>query len=254
MAFCPNCGSFVDAGMSSCTKCGGAVAASAPAPVPQQQFVNVQSPAGFQPGYGAPLPDVQPIAIILAAVSWIVCGPVASLPAVIMARNDLRGIREGRLNPSGQQQSQLAFWIGAINLALYGLLILFFVLIMGVGFFAAMSVPKHHPSIVPTPVVTTHPELVAKTYDDLERDVEKMMALRPETERKLWREAKDDLRAQRKLRGTGELPEVKGLTALMTASATNESLWSALAELERKAAKESGHTVTPRVRPAEGPE
>ncbi|MCE9583435.1 MAG: zinc ribbon domain-containing protein [Planctomycetes bacterium] len=254
MAFCPNCGSFVDGGMSSCTKCGAPVAASAPAPAPPPAFGNVPSPVGFQPGYGGQLPDVQPMAIILAAASWVVCGPLASVPAVIMARNDLRGIREGRISPSGQQQSQLAFWIAAINVAFYGLFIVFFILmflIMGVGFFAAS---KSHPRSFPVPVVSTHPEFAAKTYDDLERDVERMMATHPETERKLWREAKDDLRVKRKARGTGMMPEVKSLSALMATAASEEALWSALAELERKAAMESGHAVLPRVRPAEAPE
>jgi hypothetical protein len=257
MAFCPNCGSLVDAGVSACSKCGAPVAASAPPP-PPQAFASAPSPAGFQPlsqpGYGAPLPDVQPIAIILAAASWVVCGPLASLPAVIIARNDLRAIREGRVNPAGQSQSQLAFWIGAVNLAMYVLLLLAIILFGALGFLMAAGT-AHHSRSMPAPVapLSAHPEFATRPYEDLEREVERMMADYPEPERKLWREAKDDLRAQRKVKGTGAMPEVKGLSALLSATAGNEMLWSSLAELERKAGAESGRTVTPRTRPAEAP-
>jgi hypothetical protein len=253
MAFCPTCGSAIDAGSTTCARCGvppltmppppaAPVYVTAPAP-------NAWQPGGFQqPGGGSILPDASPMALILAAAAWVVgCGPLLSIPAVIKARSDIRGIREGRYNPNSLSMSQIALWIGGINivLSIVGLAILG--LIFGAGFFFAATAPRHMP---PSHAPIAIQSIPARSYESVEKDVEKLMSTRPESERKLWRETRDDLKSMRKQHGSGTLPEAKGLTALLKASESNEPLWTALASLERQAAQESGRVAPARPRPA----
>lgn len=262
MAFCPNCGSSIDAGATSCVKCGGLAGAPSPAAPPSTPvYVTAPSPnsfqpGAFQPGYGMPLPDPSPMAIILAAGSWVLCGPLLSVPAVFKARSDMAGIREGRYNPNSMGMCQIAFWIGAINAGLYLLAFLFIGVLFVFGFFvAATAKPHHRPSFTtsPTPISSGARSGVVRTYEAVESDVERLMVARPESERKLWRQTRDDLRTMRRQKGAGPLPEAKGLTELLRIAEADPKLRSALVELERKAAEESGREAPAREMPAEAP-
>ncbi|MEK7468753.1 MAG: hypothetical protein AAB074_15185 [Planctomycetota bacterium] len=249
MAFCPSCGSPVDAGSTSCAKCGGPSAARPAAPV----YVTAPSPhsgqpGGFQPAYGAVLPDPSPMALILAAASWVICGPVLSIPAVFMARSNIRGVREGRFNPNSLSMSQLAFWVAAINVGVGLISIIVVALIFGGAMFFAATVP--HTMHSPGAPSRISGYSSTQAYESIEKDVESRMAARPESERKLWRQTRDDLRTMRRQRGSGTMPEAKGFAELLRASDANEPLWVALTALERKAAVESGRIAPVRPRPA----
>lgn len=262
MAFCPNCGSSIDAGATSCMKCGGLAGAASPAaPSHSPVYVTAPSPNSFQPGayqpgYGMPLPDPSPMAIIMAAGSWVVCGPLLSVPAVIKARSDMAGVREGRYNPNSMGMCQIAFWIGAINAGLYLALLLLIGVLFAFGFiFAATAKPHHRPTISTAPTSSSSGVRsgVVRTYEAIESDVERLMAARPESERKLWRQTRDDLRTLRRQKGAGPLPEAKGLTELLRISEADPKLRSALVQLESKAAQESGREAPAREMPAEAP-
>lgn len=260
MAFCPNCGSQVDPGVAACAKCGGQTGASAPAAAPSPVYVTAPSPNSFQsgayqPGYtGMPLPDPSPMALIMAAGSWAICGPLLSVPAVIKARSDIAGIREGRYNPNSMSMCQIAFWVGAVNAGLYLALFLLIGVLFAFGFFVAATAP-HHTTISTSPTRTPAPVRAAsvRPYESVESDVERLMAARPESERKIWRQTREDLRVLRRQKGTGLIPEAKGLTELLRIAESDLKLRSALVELEQKAAEESGREAPPRVMPAEAP-
>lgn len=247
MAFCPNCGSPVAAPGGSCAKCGGPSAAPRPEPV----YVTPGPPMYAPSPYPTSLPDVGPLAIILAAVSWVVLGPFLSIPAIIKARSDIRGIREGRYNPAGLQMSQLAFWIGLANVALFLVIVVFIVFVFLVVGVAAGTAAKHAPR-VPAPVVTTTPRTTpASEYDALEQQVETRMADRPETDRKLWRQAKDGLRVASRAKGSGAFGTVKGIDSLLKAVASDQELWTSIVDLEKKAAATAGKTAPARAPPGE---
>lgn len=258
MAFCPNCGSPVHPGVTSCMKCGGPAGDAAPPPPPQAPvYVTAPSPHSFQPGpfqpgYGMPLPDPSPMALIMAAASWVVCGPILSVPAVIKARSDIAGVRDGRYNPNSMSMCQIAFWVGAINAGLYLIIFLLVAILFAFGFFVAATAPSHRPH-VSSPVRVTTSTAPARDYETIERDVERQMATRPETDRKLWRQVRDELRLMRKQKGAGPLPEARGLSELLRSSGTDAKLWASLTELERRAAEDSGRDAPARVVPAEAP-
>ncbi|KAF0243493.1 MAG: hypothetical protein FD180_3383 [Planctomycetota bacterium] len=254
MAFCPSCGSPVDAAGTSCAKCGGPSSApSAPPPTPV--YVTAPGPNSWQqggapPAYGATLPDPSPLALILAAAAWVVgCGPLLSIPAWIKARSDIRSIQEGRLNPSGLGMCQVAYWVALINVILFGFGLVIAAIAMIFMFAAVAAVPKH--MTVRAPVsASSSMSVSARPYEAVERDVENLMVARPESERKLWRQACEDLRIMRRQKGTGMLPVAKGLPELLRAAESSEPLWTALTALEQKAAKESGRVAPTRPRPA----
>lgn len=258
MAFCPNCGSPVQPGTTSCMKCGGPAVDAAPPPPQAPVYVTAPSPNSFQPGpyqpgFGAPLPDPSPMALIMAAGSWVICGPILSVPAVIKARSDMAGIREGRYNPNSMSMCQIAFWVGAINAGLYLLVFAFVAIIFIFTLFVASTAPSHRPRVTTSPVRVTTSTAPVRDFETIEREVERQMATRPETDRKLWRQVRDELRLMRKQKGAGPLPEARGLSELLRSSGTDAKLWAALTELERKAAEDSGRDAPSRVVPAEAP-
>lgn len=81
------------------------------------------------------------IALVLAIGSWVLCGCLASLPAVFLAKSELDAIRRGESSVGGEGIATAALWIGAINAIIW----LFFVLVYGVlialGLVAAVALP-----------------------------------------------------------------------------------------------------------------
>lgn len=85
-------------------------------------------PGGFGPppgGYGPPpggtsqsASGLALAAIILAAMSFMSCGPFTALPALIMAKMELGKISRGESHPSNETISKIAFWGSAANLGL----------------------------------------------------------------------------------------------------------------------------------------
>lgn len=64
-------------------------------------------------------------AIGLAIASWVLCGLLASVPALFMARAELSAIERGESSPGSKGLAQAAFWVAAANVGLTVLGILF---------------------------------------------------------------------------------------------------------------------------------
>ena len=231
MAFCPSCGSALAAGSGSCPKCGASAGApSAPPPV-----VSMPSPAAYSaPPFqgGAILPDVSPLAIILAAAAWVIGGPLLSLPAVFIARSDIRGCREGRYNPNGLSQSQLAFWIAAINVVI-GLLacvamILFFVFAASVAGVAGAAAAKDIRAMEAVRV-----EMEAKQYAALESEIDAGISSRSAREKELWKSVKGEWQElKKKGRASGSIPNSARTEELLGLVSADRRLWQAVVSAE----------------------
>jgi hypothetical protein len=70
-------------------------------------------------GSDLPKSDLPVIALVLSIVSWVLCGCLASLPAVAIARTALGKIERGEISPEGRGMAQAAFWVAVVNLGLY---------------------------------------------------------------------------------------------------------------------------------------
>lgn len=78
----------------------------------------------------------------LAIASWFACGCLASGPAIFLARAELDAIDRGVSSPAGKGMVQAGFWIAAINLGLYALVILVFLVLGVVQSMAGVPVPS----------------------------------------------------------------------------------------------------------------
>ncbi len=54
-------------------------------------------------------------ALVMAIVSWVFCGFIASIPAVFIAKSELGAIERGESSPAGKGMAQAAFWIALVN-------------------------------------------------------------------------------------------------------------------------------------------
>jgi len=241
MSFCPNCGTPVTPGTASCPKCGGPAGQSA-AP-PPSPFINAPSPSAYSPAppgmMGAPLPNVSPLAIILAAVAWVFGGPLLSIPAIFLARADIRGCREGRYNPAGLTQSQLAFWIALVNCILillvcgiYLVVIVFF--IGGMGFMARTAVKEAEE------IQKYKMQAQVQEYSALEAEIDRKIATRTPKEQELWKSVKANWADLRKEKGKqkGSMPETTPTTELLKLVRQDHQLWAQIMTAEMKVAQE----------------
>jgi len=247
MAFCPQCGSVLPAGTGACPKC----AAGSPISIPSPASGPSGAPGAAGPPWVSVLPQVSPLAIILAAGAWVIGGPLLSIPAIFVARADLRKIREGQLDPSGQTQSQLAFWIAAVNAGLFVLtcFVIGGIFLFAVGF-AGVAARAHKP---PVPVVATAGTDLSQESDaGLQQIVETWARKKDVGTQKLWRDVKKGLSEAGTAKGTGAMPAVDGFEKLAGAAAGDARVRQALIELERRAAVQSGRTPPDRG-PAEAP-
>ena len=90
-------------------------------------------PAGYQPRSGQETPGIAIASLVLAALSWVMCGCLMSLPAVILGHQALRQIDQNPERYSGREIAMIALVVGYLNLALVGLVALFYLLIIVVG-------------------------------------------------------------------------------------------------------------------------
>lgn len=103
----------------------------------QSQYPPGQSNPLQNPSYGnyqAPLPtgpSGKAIAsLILSIVSIFTCGPLLSIPGLIIGKMEMNAIAEGRSPQAGMGYAKAGFWIGVVVTALSCLVgILYFLLI-----------------------------------------------------------------------------------------------------------------------------
>ncbi len=103
----------------------------------QSQYPPGQSNPLSNPGYGnyqAPMPagaSGKAIAsLILSIVSIFTCGPLLSIPGMIIGKLEMNAITQGQSSPAGMGYAKAGFWIGVVVTALSCLVgVLYFVLI-----------------------------------------------------------------------------------------------------------------------------
>ena len=119
--YCPRCGTQNDDNNFRCLQCGTVI---------QQQ--------GPMPSWGGsqaamyPEPSKADLALILSIVGWVVCALVG-IVGVIIAKGEMTAIEEGRRDPSKLSTAKIAFWIGMIQIILFGLGVVGFTVLMVVA-------------------------------------------------------------------------------------------------------------------------
>ncbi|MEP7145510.1 MAG: DUF4190 domain-containing protein [bacterium] len=75
------------------------------------------------------------IALVLGILSFISCGILAAIPALIMGRRELNEINSGRSSQAGKTFAKIGMWLGIINIILSVLAIIFIVIALMAGLF-----------------------------------------------------------------------------------------------------------------------
>ncbi len=111
---------------------------------------------GYPPGYGQQA-YTQPfggqqvgyykqhravVVLVLAICGWFLCA-ICSPVAFFMAKNDLAEIKQGAMDPSGEQLTKVGYWVSMIHMIFFAFLIVFYIFIFVV--FAATNGGRSHP-------------------------------------------------------------------------------------------------------------
>ncbi len=233
---CPGCGAPVAARGLPCPKCG-----APPGDLPR--------PRHAMPS--RPLPPVSPLALVLAIGSWLIGGILFSIPALVIARGDLRRCREGRSDPGGEGRSLAAAWIAGINIAA------FFVICLVLVALAVFSVGSAAAALDPVAWKqrsrNVRDDIWRKTSSQIEADIDKQMKQQSPEEGQLWEQVKRDwttVREHGKVKGVA-WPDSPSMDRLSASVALNARLWTMLAVGEEKVALELGYDKPVRALPFE---
>jgi hypothetical protein len=93
-----------------------------------------------------PQPQPQPgasqnaiLALVLAIAGLMMCGCVTSIPAIFVARSELKAIDAGSSSPAGRGLATAAFWIGVIDTVLVLLVLAAYVVLVVFGVLASVA-------------------------------------------------------------------------------------------------------------------
>jgi hypothetical protein len=100
-------------------------------PAPQPHWPPPQPPAGASQN--------AVLALVLAIVGLMMCGCVASIPAIFVARAELAAIDAGTSSPAGRGMATAAFWIGVIDTVLLLLIAIAYVMLVVFGVVAIVA-------------------------------------------------------------------------------------------------------------------
>jgi hypothetical protein len=132
MIYCPKCGDQNTAGAQFCKTCGSRLStpanpeAMAPTPPPVTPPPISSAP---QPQYAVPPPGAPPqksnravIALVLGILGIFCCGPLSSIPGIIVAKMEMDAIARGEASAENLGMAKAAFWvsIGATALSVLG--------------------------------------------------------------------------------------------------------------------------------------
>jgi hypothetical protein len=91
--------------------------------------------------FGAPPPPPQAgassqavLALVLALLGFFFCGCVTSIPAIFVARAELKAIDAGQSSPGGRSLAQVAFWIALVHSILLTLILAVYFVLVVFGF------------------------------------------------------------------------------------------------------------------------
>lgn len=152
MIFCAKCGDQNAAGAQFCKTCGSRL--SEPAN-PEAIAGTPPTPAAATPppfgggaipppvvGYGAPTPPLPPpqqqaksnraiIALVLGILGIFCCGPISSIPGIIIAKMEMDAIGRGEASADNLGMAKAAFWVSIIATALSVLGICAYIALVG---------------------------------------------------------------------------------------------------------------------------
>ena len=94
-------------------------------------------PQPYGPAQGASSQAV--IALVLAFAGLFFCGCLTSIPAIFVARAELKAIDAGQSSPAGRGLAQAAFWIGVVDTALITVLLIVYALLVVFGVAASIA-------------------------------------------------------------------------------------------------------------------
>jgi hypothetical protein len=101
-------------------------------PGPPNPYAPPTQQQGWGPPPGYPYPQQPPqqqnssraqTALLMAALSFVTCGPILGVPAMILAKREMGAIERGESNPANLSTAKSAYWIGVVSVV-YFLLIL----------------------------------------------------------------------------------------------------------------------------------
>jgi hypothetical protein len=100
----------------------------------------------MQPGPYGPGPSPQAgasqqaiVALVLAIAGLFFCGCVTSIPAIFLARAELRAIDAGQSPVAGKSLAQIAFWIAVVDTVLVTLIGLVYAVVVVFGLAGAFA-------------------------------------------------------------------------------------------------------------------
>jgi hypothetical protein len=99
-------------------------------------------PGPYQFGPPAPAPGASQqaiVALVLAIAGLFFCGCFTSIPAIFVARAELKAIEAGQAPVAGKSLAQVAFWIGVVDTVLVTLIGVVYVLLMVFGLAAGFA-------------------------------------------------------------------------------------------------------------------
>ncbi len=93
--------------------------------------------------YAAPPPQAgassqATLALVLAIAGLFLCGCVTSIPAIFIARAELKAIDAGQSSPAGRGIATAAYWIGIVDTVLVGLLVAIYAVLVVFGVAASI--------------------------------------------------------------------------------------------------------------------
>ncbi len=68
--------------------------------------------------------------MILSVISIFTCGPLLSVPGMIVGKMEMNAIRQGQASPAGENFAKVGFYVGLVVTILYSLLIMLYVFVI----------------------------------------------------------------------------------------------------------------------------
>lgn len=152
--FCNQCGTDNKDDARFCRNCAAPLVKAAPPPEPQPPVVpsppnygyqpgqsvmpQEQSYQGYQSGYAGYNQPVQQqsasgraiASMILSLVSLVTCGPLLSVPGLILGKMELNAINAGQAPRAGETFAKIGYYAGIAVTALSVILLVIYVLII----------------------------------------------------------------------------------------------------------------------------
>jgi hypothetical protein len=155
--FCTRCGTNNEANARFCRQCATPLASTKSNEPPYPGYQGSQNPGfqGQQPHSYQPLQSYAPqsypnvsqgasgraiAALVLMLLSFFMCGPFTSIPAIILGKQEMDAIKRGQASRAGDGLAKAGFYGGIVSTALTcGGILLWFAFVGLAGFAAILG-------------------------------------------------------------------------------------------------------------------